>query len=252
MPRRDRRRRHGQGHSRRAAGGGDQEQFPRGAVPPDGDDPGAAQLPEPKEIVTLAHADMVRQLIDLESFVTLSYARFDLSRRHLDLVDCGHTGMMVVRARTGACEILHGNNLPLGIREGEIFDQIAVHVRAGRSVPVLLGWDHGNAQSRRRALRRRPPLGVRSDQPRARAGSARGCHPQGRRGVCAIRSADRRPDLCGRESRRRAATAGALRAGDSQRPRGSPPRPRIRPRLLPHGSRGAARSRTTSQSSSWR
>ena len=39
-------------------------------------------LPEPKEIVTLAHADMVRQLIDLESFVTLSYARFDLSRRH--------------------------------------------------------------------------------------------------------------------------------------------------------------------------
>jgi sigma-B regulation protein RsbU (phosphoserine phosphatase) len=63
----------------------------------------SGQLPEPKEIVTLAHADMVRQLIDLESFVTLSYARFDLSRRHLDLVDCGHTGMMVVRARTGAC-----------------------------------------------------------------------------------------------------------------------------------------------------
>ena len=39
-------------------------------------------LPEPKEIVTLAHADMVRQLIDLESFVTLSYARFDVNRRH--------------------------------------------------------------------------------------------------------------------------------------------------------------------------
>ena len=68
----------------------------------------------------------MRQLIDLESFVTLSYARLDLNRRVLDLVDCGHTGMMVVRARTGACEILHGNNLPLGIREGEIFDQIAV------------------------------------------------------------------------------------------------------------------------------
>ena len=38
VPRRDRRRRHGQGYSRRAAGGGDQEQFPRGAVPPDGDE----------------------------------------------------------------------------------------------------------------------------------------------------------------------------------------------------------------------
>ncbi len=88
-------------------------------------------LPEPKEIVTLAHADMVRQLIDLESFVTLSYARFDLSRRQLDLVDCGHTGMMVVRAKTGACEILHGDNLPLGIREGEIFDQLTVAFEPG-------------------------------------------------------------------------------------------------------------------------
>jgi PAS domain S-box-containing protein len=91
----------------------------------------SGQLPEPKEIVTLAHADMVRQLIDLESFVTLSYARFDLGRRQLDLVDCGHTGMMVVRATTGACEILHGDNLPLGIREGEIFDQIAVTFEPG-------------------------------------------------------------------------------------------------------------------------
>ena len=91
----------------------------------------SGQLPEPKEIVTLAHADMVRQLIDLESFVTLNYARLDLNRRVLDLVDCGHTGMMVVRASTGLCETLHGNNLPLGIREGEIFDQIAVTFEPG-------------------------------------------------------------------------------------------------------------------------
>jgi phosphoserine phosphatase RsbU/P len=83
-------------------------------------------LPEPKEIVTLAHADMVRQLIDLESFVTLSYARVDVKRRVLDLVDCGHTGMLVMRDKTGECETVHGNNLPLGIREGEIFDQIAI------------------------------------------------------------------------------------------------------------------------------
>jgi serine phosphatase RsbU (regulator of sigma subunit)/PAS domain-containing protein/anti-sigma regulatory factor (Ser/Thr protein kinase) len=88
-------------------------------------------LPEPREIVTLAHADMVRQLIDLESFVTLSYARVDLNRRVVHLVDCGHTGMLVVRASTGVCEILHGNNLPLGINEGEIFDQLTVSFEAG-------------------------------------------------------------------------------------------------------------------------
>jgi PAS domain S-box-containing protein len=88
-------------------------------------------LPEPKEIVTLAHADMVRHLIDLESFVTLCYARVDLKRRVLDLVDCGHTGMMVVRGTTGACEMVHGDSLPLGIREGEIFDQISIPFATG-------------------------------------------------------------------------------------------------------------------------
>jgi PAS domain S-box-containing protein len=88
-------------------------------------------LPEPKEIITLAHADMVRQLIDLESFVTLSYARIDLKRQTLHLVDCGHTGMAIVRATTGECEMLHGNNLPLGISEGEIFDQLTVPFEAG-------------------------------------------------------------------------------------------------------------------------
>jgi anti-sigma regulatory factor (Ser/Thr protein kinase) len=74
---------------------------------------------------------MVRQLIDLESFVTLCYARLDLKRQVLDLVDCGHTGMMVVRGKTGLCEMVHGNSLPLGIREGEIFDQIAVPFETG-------------------------------------------------------------------------------------------------------------------------
>lgn len=88
-------------------------------------------VPEPKEIVTLAHADMVRQLIDLESFVTLSYARLDLNRRVIDLVDCGHTGMMILRARANACETVHGSNLPLGICEGEIFDQMAIPFEAG-------------------------------------------------------------------------------------------------------------------------
>jgi PAS domain S-box-containing protein len=88
-------------------------------------------LPEPKEIVTLAHADMVRQLIDLESFVTLAYARLDLRRRVVDLVDCGHTGMIVVRGKTGVFEMVHGDSLPLGVRDGEIFDQVAVPFEPG-------------------------------------------------------------------------------------------------------------------------
>jgi len=91
----------------------------------------AGVLPEPRQIVTLAHASMGRHLIELESFVTLCYARVDLTRRRLDLVDCGHTGVILRRAGTGLCEWIHGSNLPLGIREGEIYDQIGVPFGVG-------------------------------------------------------------------------------------------------------------------------
>jgi sigma-B regulation protein RsbU (phosphoserine phosphatase) len=89
------------------------------------------KLPEPKEIVMLSHAEVVRQLIDLESFVTLSYARLDVNSRRLDLVDCGHTGIVQVHGDTGDCDILHGDNLPLGVREGEIYDQVSVSFEPG-------------------------------------------------------------------------------------------------------------------------
>ena len=89
------------------------------------------KLPEPREIVMLSHAEVVRQLIDLESFVTLSYARLDVNRRRLDLVDCGHTGIVHVHGQSGLCDVLHGDNLPLGVREGEIYDQITVPFEPG-------------------------------------------------------------------------------------------------------------------------
>jgi len=92
------------------------------------------QLPEPREIVMSAHAQLVRHLIDLDSFVTLCYARLDVNRRILDLVDCGHTGIVQWHAKTGACEMLHGDNLPLGVQEGEIYDQISIPFEPGDSL----------------------------------------------------------------------------------------------------------------------
>jgi phosphoserine phosphatase RsbU/P len=81
-----------------------------------------------------AHAQLVRHLIDLDSFVTLCYARLDVNRRILDLVDCGHTGIVQWHAKTGACEMLHGDNLPLGVQEGEIYDQISIPFEPGDSL----------------------------------------------------------------------------------------------------------------------
>ncbi len=90
-----------------------------------------ATLPEPKEIVMLAHADLARHLIDLDSFVTVMYARLNLSERRLTMVDCGHTGILHWHGKSGRCEMLHGDNLPLGVRPDELYDQVQVAFEPG-------------------------------------------------------------------------------------------------------------------------
>ena len=102
-------------------------------------------LPEPKDIVTLAHAEMVQQLITLEDFVTLCYARLDLRAQRLDLVDCGHTGVIHFRARTSVCDLVHGHNLPLGICAGEIYEQLSVAFEPG---DALLFYSDGVTEAR--------------------------------------------------------------------------------------------------------
>lgn len=103
------------------------------------------EVPEPGKIVMLAHAGVVNDLINLESFVTLSYIRVHASRRSVQLVDCGHTGLLHLHARTGVCEIVRGNNLPMGVREGEIYEQISVPLEWG---DLLLLFSDGITDAR--------------------------------------------------------------------------------------------------------
>ena len=105
-------------------------------------------LPEPKDIVTLAHSEVARQLIELESFVTLCYARFDLRNRWVDFVDCGHTTTIHFQASTGTCALLQGENLPLGVSEGEIYGQIRVPLHPQ---DVLLFYSDGLTETRNSA-----------------------------------------------------------------------------------------------------
>lgn len=98
------------------------------------------ELTAPVEIVTAVSAAVTRQLIDLESFVTLCYARLDLDARRLDLVDCGHTRTILFRRRSGRCEYLQGKNLPLGVIEGETYQQVATFIEDG---DVLLFYSDG-------------------------------------------------------------------------------------------------------------
>lgn len=104
-----------------------------------------AALPEPKEIVTLAHAMVARELIEVESFVTVCYARFDLERGRLSFVDCGHTRTIHFQQKTAKCEFLTGNNLPLGFSEDEIFDQVEVPIAPG---DVVFFYSDGLTEAR--------------------------------------------------------------------------------------------------------
>jgi sigma-B regulation protein RsbU (phosphoserine phosphatase) len=106
------------------------------------------EIPEPREIVMLAHAGVVHDLIKLESFVTLSYVRLDAGRRTLQFVDCGHTGILHLHGRTGRCEVLHGDNLPMGVRAGEIYDQISAPLEQG---DLLLLFSDGITEARNSA-----------------------------------------------------------------------------------------------------
>lgn len=106
------------------------------------------RLPEPKDVVTITHADIVHQLISLDSFVTLCYARIDYVSGVIEIVDCGHTGTVQLHARTGTTQLLRGNNLPLGIRESEIYEQQSFSFEAG---DMLLFFSDGITEARNSA-----------------------------------------------------------------------------------------------------
>jgi sigma-B regulation protein RsbU (phosphoserine phosphatase) len=91
-------------------------------------------LPGPEAIVRLVHNDLTRQFISLNVFATLCYARFDLEQGRLVLVDCGHTKPVYFRRRTGTCELLQGDNMPLGFSERESYRQVVFPLEAGDMV----------------------------------------------------------------------------------------------------------------------
>lgn len=76
-------------------------------------------FPRPEDIVGLVHAEMTDELMELDAFATLCYARLDLNAGHLQLIDCGHTRTIQYIREEGACRWLEGDNLPLGLTRDE-------------------------------------------------------------------------------------------------------------------------------------
>jgi sigma-B regulation protein RsbU (phosphoserine phosphatase) len=102
-------------------------------------------LPEPEAIVTLVHNEVITQFISLGVFATLCYARLDVARHRLTVVDCGHTKTVHFQRRTGKCQMLRGENLPLGFSEREIYQQVVFPLEAG---DVLVFYSDGLTEAR--------------------------------------------------------------------------------------------------------
>ncbi len=76
-------------------------------------------VPSPKEIMMSVHANIVQELINLESFLTLCYARFE--NNLLTYVDCGHTPIMYYKSNSETVFHLKGDNMPIGFELRETY-----------------------------------------------------------------------------------------------------------------------------------
>jgi len=86
---------------------------------------GCATIPEPEEICTCVHENMIEELDRINKFVTLCYTRFDLNNQQLKIVDCGHTRTIHYHQETNECSLLEGINMPIGFPEETPYQAIA-------------------------------------------------------------------------------------------------------------------------------
>ena len=101
---------------------------------------GVSLSPGPKEIVKQVNSLAVRELIELESFVTLVYGRFDMNAMELSFVDCGHTRTMHYNSRSKTISKLEGVNMPLGFSPKDKYEEIKARLAPG---DVLVFYSDG-------------------------------------------------------------------------------------------------------------
>jgi len=72
-------------------------------------------FPEAIDIVNTVHRDITPQLLELGSYLTMIYCRFDLKERKMSYVDCGHPQPIHFRARTRTWQFLDPTAIPIGL-----------------------------------------------------------------------------------------------------------------------------------------
>lgn len=91
----------------------------------------SGEFPHPAALVREVHHGITRQLIDLDCFLTLCYARFDLEAGTVTFVDCGHTKTIRFRVPDHAYTLLEGENVPIGFLEEESYTEVTTDLQPG-------------------------------------------------------------------------------------------------------------------------
>jgi|GEM_PF-1213767 len=88
-------------------------------------------LPEPARLIQALDAEVCPELIDLNTFLTLCFARFDTGKGKLTFVNCGHPKLVHWIARENRCELLDATAVPLGFSDHETYVQSEVDLEPG-------------------------------------------------------------------------------------------------------------------------
>ncbi|MCX7656558.1 MAG: PP2C family protein-serine/threonine phosphatase [Treponemataceae bacterium] len=80
-----------------------------------------ARLPEPVSLVEAVHRALVEHLMDLDSFATFQFIRFDSTTHLLEFVDCGHTPFIHYDRALATCWFVQGLNLPIGFTSEQTY-----------------------------------------------------------------------------------------------------------------------------------
>ena len=92
---------------------------------------GSNKIPQLGDIMTIVQQKITKQLMNLGSFITLLYARFDMEKKQFLFINCGHPSIIYYQAKSSACSFLKGVNMPLGFIEDEEFSHASIDVEPG-------------------------------------------------------------------------------------------------------------------------
>jgi sigma-B regulation protein RsbU (phosphoserine phosphatase) len=92
---------------------------------------GQGFLPTPCEVLQRVARIAVRELIELNTFVTLCYVRYDATANELCYVNCGHPQVLHWRASDSTSHFLPTSTVPMGFVENDTFPETKISVGAG-------------------------------------------------------------------------------------------------------------------------